>query len=182
LPERTDNDIKNYWNTHLKKKLTRAQDGTDRTSIHHSSFSKGQWERRLQTDIHTAKQALHDALALDEQKPPPNEDLHSHFLKPNPASSPSTCNVVYASSTENISKLLQGWMRSSPNKPRAHQSDSGSSQDYIRCESVSCRDECKSLSWLENWLFEDGAAGQDEMPNLESLQLPLDDHTEFFSE
>ncbi|XP_052156416.1 pentatricopeptide repeat-containing protein At3g21470-like [Oryza glaberrima] len=26
---------------------------------------KGQWERRLQTDIHTARQALRDALSLD---------------------------------------------------------------------------------------------------------------------
>jgi transcription factor MYB, plant len=180
LPERTDNDIKNYWNTHLKKKLTmaRAQDGTGRTSTHHRCFSKGQWERRLQTDIHTAKQALHNALAIDEQKPPSNGDLKPYHASS--SSSTNACNVVYASSTENISKLLQGWMRSSPNKPRANRCDSDSSQGSLRCESVSSRDERKPLSWLENWLFEDGAAGQDEMPNLESLQLPLDDPTEFF--
>ncbi|KAG6390002.1 hypothetical protein SASPL_151479 [Salvia splendens] len=30
------------------------------------SVSKGKWERRLQTDIHTAKQALCEALSLDK--------------------------------------------------------------------------------------------------------------------
>ncbi|KAL3629366.1 Transcription factor myb60 [Castilleja foliolosa] len=61
LPERTDNDIKNYWNTHLKKKLKRAQNGSgdELPSNHHGSFS-------------------------------------------------------YASSTENIARLLKVWANSSP--------------------------------------------------------------------
>ncbi|KAF8399476.1 hypothetical protein HHK36_015342 [Tetracentron sinense] len=74
-------------------------------------ISKGQWERRLQTDIHMAKQALCDALSLD--KPGYISDLkasngYNSFTKPNQAS-------TYASSTENIARLLEGWVRNSPN-------------------------------------------------------------------
>ncbi|TVU09526.1 hypothetical protein EJB05_43008, partial [Eragrostis curvula] len=63
---------------------------------------KGQWERRLQTDIHTARQALRDALSLEPSTPakeaPP--------LPTTPAGS-----ATYASSAENIARLLEGWMR-----------------------------------------------------------------------
>ncbi|GFQ05698.1 myb-related protein 306 [Phtheirospermum japonicum] len=65
LPQRTDNDIKNYWNTHLKKKLKRFQS----TSVDDST-----------TPYH-----------------------HHHHHHPSPSS-------VYASSAENISRLLEKWM------------------------------------------------------------------------
>ncbi|KAL8250481.1 hypothetical protein R6Q59_034174 [Mikania micrantha] len=119
LPQRTDNDIKNYWNTHLKKKLDKLHDNLDQENHHHhhrrqgnskgchspsssdqTTMSKGQWERRLQTDIHMAKQALCEALSLD------NKSINL----PEPSSHRTT---TYASSAENIARLLPNWMNSS---------------------------------------------------------------------
>ncbi|MFS7970792.1 putative transcription factor MYB-HB-like family [Helianthus anomalus] len=120
LPERTDNDIKNYWNTHLKKKLRKLQMGSDEHDLIHKKndrfassttssssshcISRGQWEKRLQTDIHLAKQALNDALSVDK-KP---------IIIPQPINSP-TQTPIYPSSTDNIAKLLKGFMKNTSN-------------------------------------------------------------------
>ncbi|MQM04180.1 hypothetical protein Taro_036973 [Colocasia esculenta] len=139
LPERTDNDIKNYWNTHLRKKLRKQCDdgddpmGSSTTGLSHNcrSLEKGQWERRLQTDIHMAKQALRDALSMETPSfmsklnhlpPAASSDVcksastqgPGHGQCPHPVS-PST--VAYASSADNISRLLQGWTTSNAQKP-----------------------------------------------------------------
>ncbi|KAI7746207.1 hypothetical protein M8C21_016285 [Ambrosia artemisiifolia] len=120
LPQRTDNDIKNYWNTHLKKKLDKLNDNSDQENqhVHHcrqgyskgshspssseTTMSKGQWERRLQTDIHMAKQALCEALSID------NKSINLPEIPP-----PNRSATTYASSAENIARLLPNWMNSS---------------------------------------------------------------------
>ncbi|KAL9665270.1 hypothetical protein QQ045_020685 [Rhodiola kirilowii] len=99
------------------------------SSASHQTTSKGQWERRLQTDIHMAKQALYEALSLDkpiyETKQPtqqPSSNPNNILLTPTPTnkvttmgmsqpSSMSSANTTYASSAENIAKLLENWSK-----------------------------------------------------------------------
>ncbi|KAL1814744.1 hypothetical protein ACET3Z_017318 [Daucus carota] len=151
LPQRTDNDIKNYWNTHLKKKLLKSQgcvgDDQNETSGANSeassSGSKGQWERRLQTDIHMAKQALCEALSLDKSPATSTTTTATTATAASPAASvqapaPPNSSVAppvqtssgsYVSNTDNIARLLQGWMKRSPNSSTSSQDHQTNSSD-----------------------------------------------------
>ncbi|XP_078441346.1 transcription factor MYB96-like [Wolffia australiana] len=146
LPERTDNDIKNYWNTHLKKKYGKAEEdgvggGDSGSADGHQTTGKGLWERRLQTDINTAKQALREALSLEtpafvaEMGKQPCSSLSGEFnsmLTPSQTVSPSSAAAsMYASSAENISRLLQGWMKTEENPPPASETRSSSESTQL---------------------------------------------------
>ncbi|KAK6128367.1 hypothetical protein DH2020_037898 [Rehmannia glutinosa] len=127
LGNKTDNDIKNYWNTHLKKKLKKLENGSghDPTGINgynsSNSHSRGQWERRLQSDdINTAKQALQDALTIDENKSYLSQEL---IVMPSNYNGSS-----YASNTENIARLLKDWVKNTPKSD--HQESKSSSSGH----------------------------------------------------
>ncbi|CAD6245177.1 unnamed protein product [Miscanthus lutarioriparius] len=197
MPERTDNDIKNYWNTHLKKKFTKTGAGAEAKSGRLAA-PKGQWERRLQTDIHTARQALREALSLDPVPPSAKPEQ----LPQAPAAPASQ--ATYASSADNIARLLEGWMhpggsgaagkvssgsRSSASSVSAFSGDEGASASNsgtvrtperstrtIKAEDAGTAGPGPSFSMLESWLLDDGVGHGD----TGLVSVPLGDPCEFF--
>lgn len=71
-----------------------------------------------------AKKALHNALSLESSTSP-----HNNIKQEN---NPQVSSTTYASSTENIARLLQGWMRSTS------QSSKTSSNNIAATDSSSC--------------------------------------------
>ncbi|KAI7730663.1 hypothetical protein M8C21_017323, partial [Ambrosia artemisiifolia] len=189
LPQRTDNDIKNYWNAHLKKRLNNFVSDTDQENHNRgvlasssscsqpNIIAKGQWERQLQTNIHMAKQALSDALSLDNKFAISSRQQQQQ--QPQPGNLSTT---TYPSSVENISRLLPNWLKSSPKSSQTSSENTSAFNNRFLSRSTSegfknynnleasettsllqerkldTEAQMSSFSFLENGVFDDATA------------------------
>lgn len=144
-------------------------------------MGRGQWEKRLQTDIRMARQALWEALTPQNSTPPNFSDSET-ITNPFPFHYSSKCTTSYASSTENIARLLTGWMnKNPPNNPPTCPNTSDESEafgSFFRFESFEsenssdCDQPETKLSVLEKWLLEEGGVQgirSDSLPENEDL-------------
>ncbi|GAA0140963.1 hypothetical protein Leryth_001159 [Lithospermum erythrorhizon] len=176
LPQRTDNDIKNYWNTHLKKKMRKYhQTANLDTKLHAPSSSTN--NNNNTTNYNQNNQFLSPATSNNRQQ--------------QTIMAASTSSTLYASSAENISRLLEGWMmrsssqNSSNNKAgKVKNNDKINDDECVQGEgSVMFKDELfesilsfddnlmnnknESIQDMEKW-FLDETSGQVK----EAMQLP----------
>ncbi|KAK8594004.1 hypothetical protein V6N13_042465 [Hibiscus sabdariffa] len=124
LPQRTDNDIKNYWNTHLKKKLKKFP---------------------------SANLEPHSSTSTTDQLVSKSNSLEFASTSSSSAAAAATT-TTYASSTENISRLLQGWMRSTPKTTTNNEDDSSLilKESGCRDRDLISREEFESILSFDN--------------------------------
>ncbi|KAL0428338.1 UNVERIFIED_CONTAM: Transcription factor [Sesamum latifolium] len=189
LPQRTDNDIKNYWNTHLKKKLKKFQSPLDNpqmpaVSNHISTvpYNNHQFMSKTYTTHHHEQNSTNDEINIKNQSSSSSLGLISRQLSHD--QKPSSSSSSYASSAENISRLLETWMKSSnrengeiPTDQFSENGISGFSTDqeiykggYVHGERMKM-DSSPPLLFLEKWLM-DESAGQVEGDSCMNLVFP----------
>lgn len=138
LPKRTDNEIKNYWNTHLKKRLAKLgidpvthKPKTDGFILSNNSQSKrntnlrhmAQWESaRLEAEARFVRQSKFCSNL-------PNERLGSQAPTFSPVASATLINVVAPFKPSRCFDVLKD-LKAVWNKPRSKISFSGNAPGF----------------------------------------------------
>ncbi|CAN6348848.1 unnamed protein product [Urochloa humidicola] len=118
LPQRTDNDIKNYWNTHLKKKLQKhqaigaifappppAESSSSASILPTTTAGAGHVDHHHDMIVNN--------LLFSKDDSNPGEVTQQLIGRRSPFAAGDSSSSSYASSMDNISKLLNGFMKQS---------------------------------------------------------------------
>ncbi|KAI3882472.1 hypothetical protein MKW92_032370 [Papaver armeniacum] len=106
LPGRTDNDIKNYW----YRKLNKHHLGSSDSSTSFQSFNQ---DCSISNDRIRNLENHHE---ISVQNKLFISSTHKTSVGSNAITRTSSTTTTYPSSTGNITRLLEGWMKTSPNK------------------------------------------------------------------